>query len=266
MIQRARARKTQVSSILNPVDGYRGSVQKKGKKPIDHIRDNTKLVKQSQQEFRKRTKEEEEKSRIKNTKLKKFSNVGSKVYNFSRPFTAQTRTGPNRSMTVQHIDEIEDKENINFENISSDEMPGKTQNFVKRNIVKAWNQKAQYEEIERPSTATEYGGDNYKAKGKVPNYLRSRQEEWKHQEELNQMKSDLRRIPPGTKLLPENERLATLDQLRDSKKEIQTTLETLPISLRTMALRNKKVDLEGKLKEIEAAISLFSKENVYVAI
>ena len=36
--------------------------------------------------------------------------------------------------------------------------------------------------------------------------------------------------------------------------------------MRTMSLRNKKLELECKLKEIDAAIKLFSKENVYVAL
>lgn len=36
--------------------------------------------------------------------------------------------------------------------------------------------------------------------------------------------------------------------------------------MRTMALRNRKLELENKLKEIETAIKLFSKENVFVAI
>lgn len=74
------------------------------------------------------------------------------------------------------------------------------------------------------------------------------------------------RVPPGTKLLPEEERLATLDQLKYTKVQIINTLESLPISMKTMALRNKKLDLESKLQEVDAAIKLFSKENVFVAI
>lgn len=120
---------------------------------------------------------------------------------------------------------------------------------------------------QRPQTAaSEFGGDNYRNKGKIPQYLLDRKEEWKQVEVEKQRKEDLKKIPPGTKLLPEGERLATLDQLRMTKQEIENTLESLPISMRTMALRNKKLDLEAKLKEVEAAILLFSKENVFVAI
>lgn len=270
MIQRRRDHKTQVGALLNPVDGYRGSLQKKGVKPKNHISSNTKSIKQAQQEFKMKQQAEIEAKRESNFKLKKFSNVTSRVYNYSK--RPQTCIGP-RTVTEPLVDRCstlgvdfeDDKENFNLSNVQKSEYPGKNGNFIHKNIKKAWEDKKELE-IQRPQTASVYGGEKYKSKGKVPTYLVNRKEEWKQKEEEKQKQAELKKIPPGTKLLPEDERLATLDQLRHSRQEIENMLESLPISMRTMALRNKKLDLEAKLKEIEAAIKLFSKENVFVAI
>lgn len=52
--------------------------------------------------------------------------------------------------------------------------------------------------------------------------------------------------------------------LQDSKKEIITLLEKMPISLKTMQLQNKKTELENKLNEVEDAIRTFSRKQVFV--
>jgi len=73
------------------------------------------------------------------------------------------------------------------------------------------------------------------------------------------------RHPPGTRLMPEEERLDTLKDLQDSLKEINTALEKLPVVSRTIAMERHKKDLEEKLVRIERAIETFSKKVVYVA-
>ena len=265
MIQKGRARTTQVSKLINPTDGYRGSMTKKGLKPKNHMNDNAKKLREAQKEFKMKEQKEIEKKREKNFKLKKFSHVKSRVYSkSSRPVTA---VGP-RISGIDDISKIDsnEKENIDTQNIRQvDQTPLRTSNFVKKNIEKACFDTKPIEHP-RPQTASEYGGKDYKAKGKVPEYLQKRKDEWKQREIEEEKQAELSKIPPGTKLLPEDERLTTLDQLQTTRKQIVNTLETLPISMRTMSLRNKKLELECKLKEIDAAIKLFSKENVYVAL
>lgn len=139
MIQRGRNRKSQVASLISPVDGFRGSLQKKGVKPKNHIQDNAKLVKQTQQEFRMKAKADEEAKREKNTKLKQFQNVNSRVYNYSkRPQTCVGSRTVNESLAGSYQPncsfEEDNKENINYTNIS--ETPGKN-NFIQKNIKKA---------------------------------------------------------------------------------------------------------------------------------
>lgn len=66
--------------------------------------------------------------------------------------------------------------------------------------------------------------------------------------------------PPGTRLMPEEERLETLKDLIDSKKEINIALEKLPVVSKTIQMTRHKKDLEEKIMRIEKAIDTFSKK------
>ncbi len=74
------------------------------------------------------------------------------------------------------------------------------------------------------------------------------------------------KYPKGTKLISEDQRVETLNQLVDSRKEILTLIERLPISLKTMSLQNKKTELEKKLDELDDAIRIFSRKQVFVKV
>ena len=73
------------------------------------------------------------------------------------------------------------------------------------------------------------------------------------------------KIPEGTRLMPEEERLETLRELEQSKKDLNKALEKLPVVLRTIAMERHKKDLEDKIDRVEKAIVTFNKSRVYVA-
>ena len=79
-------------------------------------------------------------------------------------------------------------------------------------------------------------------------------------------KQEEAKLPPGTKLLSEEERLSTLEGLINSKKELTNLLEKMPITTKTLSMQNKKEELLKKLDEIEKAIDMFSKKEVYIKI
>ena len=62
----------------------------------------------------------------------------------------------------------------------------------------------------------------------------------------------------------EDERLEMLDNLLKKKRDIESELFKLPISLRTLSMQNKKAELEMKLTELENAISQFSRKKVFI--
>ena len=74
------------------------------------------------------------------------------------------------------------------------------------------------------------------------------------------------KMPPGTRLMGDEERLSTLNDLLMTKKEVSTLLERMPIANRTHAAERRKKELEEKLMRIERAIETFSKKTVYIAL
>ena len=66
--------------------------------------------------------------------------------------------------------------------------------------------------------------------------------------------------------MSEDERLNTLKDLEESKKEINNALERLPLGNNSLALQRRKKEFEEKLLRIERAIETFSKKVVYIAI
>ena len=51
---------------------------------------------------------------------------------------------------------------------------------------------------------------------------------------MRMVEEEKAKIPPGTRLMPEHERLETLNDLIESRKEINTTLEKLPVVSKTI--------------------------------
>jgi hypothetical protein len=72
------------------------------------------------------------------------------------------------------------------------------------------------------------------------------------------------KLPPGTRLMPEDERLNTLADLELAKRATNGELERLPITMKSMKLMGQRKELEEKLTRLERAIDTFSKKKVYV--
>jgi hypothetical protein len=60
--------------------------------------------------------------------------------------------------------------------------------------------------------------------------------------------------------------LNTLQVLAESRSEALNQLQRMPFVIETPSLRKKQEALENKLREIEQALSIFSKPKVYVAL
>ncbi len=66
--------------------------------------------------------------------------------------------------------------------------------------------------------------------------------------------------------MSEQERLKTLEELQESKREINNILERMPLGNTSLAMQKRVKDFEEKLLRIERAIDTFSKKVVYIAI
>lgn len=102
--------------------------------------------------------------------------------------------------------------------------------------------------------------------GKTPKYLQNMKIEAEKKKEIEKLKKETSKYPKGTRLLSEEERLFTLEKLKQSKNDINQIIEKLPITCDSQAFRNKKEELFKKLDEIENAIETFSKKKVFVKV
>ena len=65
--------------------------------------------------------------------------------------------------------------------------------------------------------------------------------------------------------MPEEERLDTLRVLQESLAETSKLIARLPLKIETMGQIRRKTELEAKVKELEDAIEIFSRDTVYIA-
>ena len=139
-------------------------------------------------------------------------------------------------------------------------LPKINQNYLKKNIELITNNKVtkRYKEKEKDIIFT------HKNYGKTPEYLKQFKLEEIKRKEYERILEEESHYPPGTKLLSENERINTLNNLIETKKGIINILEKMPITKRTQSFQEKKEELEKKLEQIEKEIEIFSKKKVFI--
>ena len=141
-------------------------------------------------------------------------------------------------------------------------------NFIETNkniitkIQKANNSNKLKEYYDRKEKENPY----HKEYGKIPKYIENMKLENEKKSEMEKLRKETAKYPKGTRLLSEEERLFTLEKLKQSRDDINKVIEKLPITSDTQAFRNKKDELFKKLDEIENAIETFSKKKVFVKI
>ena len=106
----------------------------------------------------------------------------------------------------------------------------------------------------------------HKEYGKTPKYIENMRKENEKKKEIEKIKKETAKYPKGTRLLSEEERISTLEKLKQSKEDINKVIEKLPITCDSQAFSNKKDELFKKLDEIENAIETFSKKKVFVKV
>lgn len=103
-------------------------------------------------------------------------------------------------------------------------------------------------------------------RGKVPKYLKARQQQWKEEEAIRIANTPDPSVPPGHTLMPREERLQTLASLEKNQTELLAQLNALPVRVDTLRVKTTKAELERKLSEIESAIKIFSRPKVFVKV
>jgi hypothetical protein len=102
--------------------------------------------------------------------------------------------------------------------------------------------------------------------GKVPGYLLKRKEEMltRQEQQHQRYKEHPPDCPEGMRLMKNEDRLATLQQLEDSRLKLLKALADLPLLVDTLMLQRQKTELESRLGDVEKAVRLYSRSRVFV--
>jgi hypothetical protein len=101
--------------------------------------------------------------------------------------------------------------------------------------------------------------------GTLPAYLRERKEGWAAAAAAKERADkDAEGCPPGHKLMPDDERLETLELLRGSLAEAHDLLSKMPLRVEILSAVRRKAELEAKVAKLEDAVKVFSRQKVFV--
>ncbi|TYZ66955.1 hypothetical protein PybrP1_008795 [[Pythium] brassicae (nom. inval.)] len=290
-----------VAALLNPHEGYREKLKKRGITPKDFERENKLRLKQMQRQNREQ-RAREEAARREAFKLTRFKGVRPRVFSheeggeeqkhaflrrggartshrheawasseahksplppaFSRP--APKAAPPPPKEPVPSLDELEKR---------SRELVAKMSLKEKRDFVNANAWEVIRKSPAKPSPPVVHSTDKQQRLigynrnfGRIPKYLLERKEQWAKEEEARRLNAPDPDCPPGMTRLDEDERLRTLQVLRQSLDEARLQLNHLPLRVETQRQIRRKNELEAKLQEIEDAIKVFDRSKVYVAL
>lgn len=99
----------------------------------------------------------------------------------------------------------------------------------------------------------------------MPDYLQQRKQQWADAaEEKRREAAKTEGCPPGHRLMPEDERLETLELLKRSMEEARQALITMKLNIDIPSALRRKADQEAKVQKMEDAITVFSRPKVFV--
>jgi len=201
-------------------------------------------------------------------KLKQFSNVSSKIStrrtspNESRITSGMTspKNAAAKAAEVNMMNELQERFNqLNMLKTHSTDYT-KHKNFIKENKIKAQKKPSQ-----KNITKNEPKELNRKTKlGEVPQYLVNRKQKWEKEKMKILEKEQQGYIPEDMMVLPEKDRIDTLEYLNKNKKDILNEIRKFPITSETLRIKNRKKELTDKIEEIDKAIEMFSQKRVLV--
>ncbi|XP_028853154.1 enkurin domain-containing protein 1 [Denticeps clupeoides] len=101
-------------------------------------------------------------------------------------------------------------------------------------------------------------------KGRVPQYLEERKEQWRREAEERRRNAPDPSAPAGHTLMPERERVTNLTKLKEAHSSLVSELQSLPVRTDTLNVRSRRAELDRRLSELEEAIKILSRDKVYV--
>lgn len=277
--------RAQIADFICPDNGVRGAMMRKGIQLKDHMKENVRQLRDVQAQ--RREQRESNDCQKEPYKLSQFKNVEARVYDTSKiqpyrepdgNFLTKGAAELRRSELAHERKVIRDQVEAKIEEarMYSDELPlsPRKASVPKENAHLARRQDKDWVTRNRVSATVmspprkeddDSKMQKHAAYGRVPGYLENRKALWNEEKEIKRRSLPDPDCPRGMKLMPEDERLSTLEVLENSKAECFKQLGRLPFNVETPSMRKKQEALESKLREIENAINIFSKTKVFIA-
>jgi len=244
---------SQVASYFNPVRGLRDEQVRRGQKPKNHARENAKLVADLSNRTSLLKMRDAERVPEARRIPKSLAEVPSSGYG-----AAAYSRGPTP------VPELENESALYGADATS---PSKeSRNFIKENTKispppkSAAPTKSRKYEVGAPPPELPKG----RSAGAIPRYLVNRKVELAEAAAERRRRAEEELIPPGMRLMGEEERLDTLRILSEQHEETHRSLQMMPFVIETPSQIKHKAHLERRLAEIEAAQKAFSRPRVYV--
>jgi hypothetical protein len=130
---------------------------------------------------------------------------------------------------------------------------------VQRNISGACGQKSRAKPDHVP-TYKELVVDTRHAPGEIPHFVGAHKAAMVSKSAVPQADG----CPPGMRLLSEQEKQDSIQELTDQKEELTTKLARLPLTIESPTLLREKKLMEIELDEIEKSIDQLKKKFVFV--
>lgn len=213
-----------MADIINPTNGHRGELEKRGIKPKDYISANKKQLVTTEKALSQLKNQPPPSEKL--SKMKQFTQVPPRMTN--RPSSAR--------QTAQAPD------------------------FVKQNIQHALTLRPKTYELEQPQDFRE----TYTDYGKVPEFLHDIKEDIRCQKVKKAYEDDKKTWPKGYRLLSTKERKQRLDQLTKEREDLIARLGQFKFSANTNLRVDQKSSLEKRLTEIEFELKRLSLKKVFV--
>ena len=163
---------------------------------------------------------------------------------------------------LNSIPEVEEKLESTMKRKTNIILPKIQKNYIRENRKLITENKI----VNKHKIIEQNNNPKHKNYGKIPAYIKKYEMEREIKNEEIKRQKEAEKIPKGTKLLTEEERVNTLNALINSKKELINKLEKMPITTRTMAIQNQKNELTKRLEEVEKGIEMFSKKQVFIQV
>jgi len=262
-----------VGSLINPAKAAREEMARLGIKQVDHSKRNRDAIRHIEAERLASDLAKEEAKNAELFKMERFKVAEPRLYEPNsikaalapeprQNFLTRGSGGPIKREALPDppewapLPESPQKPRVPLASETAPRAPLEEVDFISKNTMAAVRS-----EPRRADPRPVEG--KHKDFAKIPSYLDARKAELA--EIKRQQDSSLRKDHhDGMVLMPDHERLRTLDVLKSNHDALTIELGHFAIVCDTLSRKRRKDEIEAKLKEIESAIELFSKDKVWV--